>query len=153
MRPGTHRDLKFWSKMRCFACKNYRWGLGHIETSNSGANHAVLHAQSDRSCLGPIETCNSSPKGAVLHAKTTDKGWDPSYSGANHAVLHAQNDSWCLGPIETCYSCPDVAVLHAKPQVVSIHLQRLVILFLKSPFCTHKTTGEGCNPYSFLFLC
>ena len=42
-----------------------------METSFSGANHAVLHAQSDRRGLGPIETINS---------------------GANHAVLHAQND-------------------------------------------------------------
>ena len=42
-----------------------------MENSISGANHAVLHAQSDRCCLGPIETINS---------------------GANHAVLNAQND-------------------------------------------------------------
>ena len=42
-----------------------------METSNSGANHAVMHAQNDRWGLGPIET---------------------SYSGANHAVLQAQND-------------------------------------------------------------
>ena len=42
-----------------------------METSNSGANHAVLHAQSDRFGLEHIETINS---------------------GANHAVLHAQND-------------------------------------------------------------
>ena len=28
-----------------------------IETSNSDAKHAVVHAQNDRSCLGPIETC------------------------------------------------------------------------------------------------
>ena len=48
-----------------------------METSNSEANHAVLHSQNDRSCLGPIETCNSAPKGACLNAKTTDKGWDP----------------------------------------------------------------------------
>ena len=61
----------------CFACKNRRCGLGPIETSNSGANHAVLHAQKDRCCLGPIETCKSGPKVAVLHAKTTDEGWDP----------------------------------------------------------------------------
>ena len=27
-----------------------------METSYSGANHAVLHAQSDRGGLGPIET-------------------------------------------------------------------------------------------------
>ena len=42
-----------------------------METSNSGANHPVLHAQSYRLGLGPIETINSD---------------------ANHVVLHAQND-------------------------------------------------------------
>ena len=42
-----------------------------METSISGANHAVLHAKSDRCGLGPLETLNS---------------------GANHALLHAQND-------------------------------------------------------------
>ena len=47
-----------------------------METSNSEANQAVLHAQNDRWCLGPIEICYSSPKVAVLNAKTTDKGWD-----------------------------------------------------------------------------
>ena len=51
--------------------------LGPIETGNSVANHAVLHAQNDRSCLGPIETSNCGPKVAVLNAKTTDEGWDP----------------------------------------------------------------------------
>ena len=48
-----------------------------METSNSGANPAVLHAQNDRWGLGPIETGNSDPKAAVLHAKTTDESWDP----------------------------------------------------------------------------
>ena len=48
-----------------------------METSNSGVNHAVLHAQNDWTCLGPIETCYYGPKGAVLHAITTDEGWDP----------------------------------------------------------------------------
>ena len=43
-----------------------------METSISGANHAVLHAQNDRRSLGPIETCNSGPKVAVLQAKTTN---------------------------------------------------------------------------------
>ena len=50
--------------------------MGPIETSDSDANHAVLHAQNDRWGLEPLETCNSAPKVAVLHAKTTDKGWD-----------------------------------------------------------------------------
>ena len=41
-----------------------------METSISDANHAVLHAQSDRCGLEPIET---------------------NISAANHAVLHSQN--------------------------------------------------------------
>ena len=48
-----------------------------METSNSDANNAVLHAQNDRGGLEPIETCNSSPKVAVLHAKSTDEGRNP----------------------------------------------------------------------------
>ena len=77
MRSGTDRDLKFWSRMCSFACKNNILGLGQIETSYSDANHAVLHAQNDRSCLGPIGICYSSPKVAVLQVKSTDEGWDP----------------------------------------------------------------------------
>ena len=42
-----------------------------METSNSDADHVVLHAQNDRRGLGSMETSNS---------------------GANHLVLHAQND-------------------------------------------------------------
>ena len=45
--------------------------LEPIETSISGAIHAVLHAKNDTFCLGPIET---------------------SISGANHADLQGQND-------------------------------------------------------------
>ena len=62
-----------------------------METSDSGANHAVLHAQSRRLGMGHIETCNS---------------------GAKFALLDAKNHWW--GPIETCKSGPKVAVLHAK---------------------------------------
>ena len=40
-----------------------------METSNSGANRAVLHAQNDRCGLGPIETSNSIAKVAVLNAQ------------------------------------------------------------------------------------
>ena len=74
---GTHRDLLLWSRRRCFASKNHRLGLGPIERSDSGANHAVLHAHNDRWCLGPLEICYLVPKVAVLNAKITDKGWDP----------------------------------------------------------------------------
>ena len=40
-----------------------------METSNSGANHAVLHAQNDRRGLGLIETINSSHNVAVVNAQ------------------------------------------------------------------------------------
>ena len=40
-----------------------------METSISGANHTVSHAQNDRRGMGPIETCNSDPKGPVLNVK------------------------------------------------------------------------------------
>ena len=39
-----------------------------METSNSGANRTVLHAQINWRSVGPKETCNSDPKFAVLHA-------------------------------------------------------------------------------------
>ena len=42
-----------------------------METSNSGANYPVLHAQNDRRGLGPRET---------------------SYSGHNVAVVNSQNN-------------------------------------------------------------
>ena len=119
---GTRRDLLFWSRMRCFACKNHRWVLGPTGTCNSDARHTVLHAQNHRLCLGPTETCNSSPK---------------------VAVLHTHNDRLCLGLIETCYSGPKVAVLHPKTTHEVWDPQRLVILVLKSLFCMHKTTGKG----------
>ena len=48
-----------------------------METSNSDAKHAVLHAQNDRLYLGPIETCKSGPKDAALHPETRHEGWDP----------------------------------------------------------------------------
>ena len=47
-----------------------------METSNSDAKHAVLHAQNDRLCLEPIEICYSGPKLAVLHTKATGGGWN-----------------------------------------------------------------------------
>ena len=40
-----------------------------METSNSGANHAVLQTQNDRLGLGPIETINSGHNVAVVNAQ------------------------------------------------------------------------------------
>ena len=39
-----------------------------METSYSGANQAVFHAQNDRRGLGPIETINSGHNDAVVNA-------------------------------------------------------------------------------------
>ena len=71
---------------------------GTIETSNSEAKHAVVHAQTDRSCLGPIETCHSGPEVAVLHAKTTGRVLDPQ-----RLVILVSMDP-----------CPHLWSLHAK---------------------------------------
>ena len=43
--------------------------LGQIESSISGANHAVLHVENDRRGLGLTESCNSAPKVTLLHAQ------------------------------------------------------------------------------------
>ena len=40
-----------------------------METSNSGDNHSVSHAQNDRSDLGAIETTNSGHNVAVVNAR------------------------------------------------------------------------------------
>ena len=46
-----------------------------METSNSGANHAVLHAQNHRSSLGPIEIWNSDPKVVVCKQQLQMRAW------------------------------------------------------------------------------
>ena len=48
-----------------------------METINSDANHFVLHAQNERWGLGPMETSNSGAKVAVLNAKKKGEVWDP----------------------------------------------------------------------------
>ena len=47
-----------------------------METSNSDANHAVLHAQNDRCDLVPMETINFGHNVAVVNTKTANEGWD-----------------------------------------------------------------------------
>ena len=84
-----------------------------METSISGANHVVLHAQDDRWGFGPMET---------------------SISGANHVVLFAQSDRWGLGPIETCISGANGDVLNAKILSEVCDPYRFVILIQKSIF-------------------
>ena len=54
--------------------QNHKLRLGPIETSNSDANHVVLHAQDDRWVLGPMETSNS---GLFFMQKSTGEVWDP----------------------------------------------------------------------------
>ena len=44
-----------------------------------------------------------------------------------------------------CNLGPKSVVLHAKTTGGGLDPQRLVILDLKSLFCLHKTTGEGCK--------
>ena len=53
VRAGTHIAFYSCAKHAVMCAQNHRWGLEPIETSDSDANHAVLHA------------------------KTTEEGWDP----------------------------------------------------------------------------
>ena len=48
-----------------------------METSDSGANHAVLHSQNDRWGLRLMETSNSSANHDFCMHKTTGEVWDP----------------------------------------------------------------------------
>ena len=57
--------------------QNERWGLGPLETFNSGNTVSDFNAQNHISEKGSIETCNSDPKYAVLHSKSTEEAWDP----------------------------------------------------------------------------
>ena len=114
---GTHRDLLFGSKSRCFASKNHRWGLGPIETSHSCAKVAVLQAQNNREGLEPIKSF---------------------YSCAKHAVMCAKNHKWYLGPIQTYTSGHKVAVLHEKSTDEGWNPYRLVILVQVTLLCKHK---------------
>ena len=62
-----------------------------MKTSNCDAKHAVVHAQTDRSCQGPIETCYSSLEVAVLHAKITGGVLDPE-----RLVSHVIKSLFCM---------------------------------------------------------
>ena len=135
---GTHRDLLFWTRSRCFACKNHRWALGPIETSNSCAKVAALLAQKHRCGLEPQQTCKSGHKGAVLHEKEHRWGLWPTEtcnSSPKGAVLHAQNHRWWLEAILSCHSGANHAVLHPKNTDEGWDPCRLVSLVLKSLFC------------------
>ena len=168
MRSGTHRDLKFWSKMRCLACKNHRWGLGHIETSISGANHSILQAHNDRLCLGLIETCFSGPKVALLHPKTTHEGWDPwrlvilmlltlhcrhktageiwdQYNllfGSKSRCFACKKHRWGLGHIGTSDSGANHAVFHAQNDRLCLGLTETCYSGPKVAALHPKTTHE-----------
>ena len=50
--------------------QNDRWGVGPIESINSGHTVAVVNAQNHRRVLGPIETWNSGPEVAVCRKKS-----------------------------------------------------------------------------------
>ena len=150
MRSGTNRDLLFWAKTRCLACKNRRWGLGPIETSNLCAKVDVFYAQKDSFCLGLLKTCYSVPKVAVLHAKNTHEGWDPwrlviLMLSTLFCMHKTTGESWnqysLFIPVLSTLLC----VLKTTDEVWDPY--RLVSLFLKSLFCKHKTTDEGWNQY------
>ena len=131
VRFGTHRDLLFRSKSCGFASKNHVWGQGPIETSNSDANHAVLHAQNDTWGLGSIDIRYSGPKLDGLLARTTDEGWNPE-----RLVILMLGTLFCMQKITSEVWDPQT---HA-------------ILVLRSPFWMRKTTDEGWDRQRLVIL-
>ena len=59
-----------------FCIQNHTRWLGPIETSNSCAKVADLHAQNHTWGLGPIQTFKTGPKVTVCKKKHTDKAWN-----------------------------------------------------------------------------
>ena len=140
MSSGTHSDLLFWSKRRCFAFKNHRWGLGPRETCYSGPKVAVLHPKTTDygwntyRLVIPVQITLD-----CMH-KTTDEDWDPERhfnpvqkslfciqkpqmrAGTHRDLLFwsksryftSENHRWGLGPLETSFSCANRAVLHSQ---------------------------------------
>ena len=100
--------------------------LESIETSKSGANHAVERAQNDRSCLGAIETCHSGPEDAVLHAKATGGVLD-----LERFVILVLKSLFCMH----------------KTTDEGWNQYSLFILVLSTLLCVLKTTDEIWNPY------
>ena len=162
MRSGTHRDIQFCTKRRCFAVKIHRWGRGPIENGNSDAKHAVVHSESDRSCLVPLETGYSGPKVTVLHTKstggvldpqrllilvlksrfclnkTTDEGWNPYgldifVLSTLLCVLKTTDEGW-----DPCYSGANHAVLHEQNDRWCLGPIEICYLSPKPLFCMKK---------------
>ena len=74
---GTHSDLFFWSRRRCFTFKKHRWGLGPTETCFSGPEDAVLHSKSTGGVLDPQRLVILVLKLLFCMHKTTGEGWNP----------------------------------------------------------------------------
>ena len=74
---GSHSDLFFWSRSRCFTLKKHRWGLGPTETCFSGPEVAVLHSKSTGGVLDPQRLVILVLKLLFCMHKTTGEGWNP----------------------------------------------------------------------------
>ena len=151
VRSGTHRDLQFWPKSRCSACINHWWGLGPIETSNSDAKHAVLHAQNHGEVWDTYRLVILVIKSLFWLHITTDEGWD-EFKLAILVLITLFCMHWGLGTIETCNSSPKFTALHAKTTDEGWDTERQVILMLSMLFLVHKSAGEGWDPLRHVIL-
>ena len=108
--------------------------LGPLETSNSDANHVVLHAQNDRWYLGPIETSNSGANHAVLHAQHVSMG------PRHHLSLFACNTVWLVPELLVSMGLsPHLWFLHAKQWLLDQNYKSLWVPDLTCRFCACKT--------------
>ena len=114
MRAGTHVNLIFWCKSRCFACTKRQVRSGIHRDSYTG------------------------PKVAVLHAKTTDEGWDPE-----RLVNQVLFTLFCMHKTTGYVWDPERPVFMLLITLICMTGEvwvpnRLVILLQKSLFCMQK---------------
>ena len=162
MRAGTHIDLPFWCKSRCFACtkrhvrsetlrgllfwsirrcfasKKCRWGLGPVEASNSDARHAVLHAQNG-TWLAPelLVYMGPSPHLWFLHAK--------------QRLLDQHNKSLCIYRSQTSpvVLCMQNSVICSRLTNLYVFQPASVVLWMQnSDFRTRLTSLYGSQTSS-----
>ena len=143
---GTHRDLLFGSKSRCFASKNHRWGLASVETTLStllythnttgGAWNQYSHFILVLSTL-------------LCVLKTTDEVVDQyrlisQVLKSLFCIHNTTGEAWNQYSLFILVLNTLLCVLKTTDEVWDQY--RLVSLVLKSLFCMHKTTDEVWDP-------
>ena len=146
-------------KSRCFQSKNHRWRLETIETSKSGARHAVLQAQNHRiisldcSQTPPVVLCMQNS--AISIRITSLNGSLPSsvVYGCKTATFGPQYQV-SIGPRHKLSFCACKTAWFAPQLLVSIGPSTLLLfMYAKQRLFDQKKTSLYGPQTSTVFLC